>query len=94
MSCQQIPFIEDKDVKYYGNDCKLQKNTTTGEILEMKGVSVCESVAENGEKLVKCYNEPQSLVSKVNDTHPIEACDCKREILPDPKTGGAKKESQ
>jgi hypothetical protein len=92
MSCQQIPFIEDgPNVKYSGDNCNLIKKTTTGKTVEMKGVSVCESVAEEGEPLVKCYNEPQSLVSEVNDTHQIQACDCKSEILPDPKTGGAKK---
>jgi len=92
MSCEQIPFIEDgKEVKYYGDNCNLKKNTTTGKILEMKGVSVCESLAEYGQNFVKCYG-PQTLEWEVNDnTHPIQACGCESEILPDPINGGAKK---
>ena len=56
--------------------------------------SVCESVAEDGQNFVKCYNgEDQTLEWEVNDnTHPIQACSCESEILPDPiKKGGAKK---
>ena len=55
--------------------------------------SVCESVAEDGQKFVKCYNgEDQTLEWEVNDnTHPIQACSCESEIMLNPKTGGAKK---
>ena len=94
MNCQSIFFIEDgREVKYYGDDCKLKKNTTTGKMIEMEGDDyVCESVAEDGQNLVRCHKGEELLEWEVNDnTHPIQACGCKSEIRPDPKTGGAKK---
>ncbi len=95
MNCERIDFTEDgKEVKYSGDNCKLKKNTTTEKTVEIYGNnSVCESVAEDGQNFVKCYNgEDQTLEWEVNDnTHPIQACDCKSETMLNPKTGGAKK---
>ena len=94
MNCEPVLFNNDgKEVTYYGTDCKLKKNTTTGEPAEINGDnSICESVAEDGQKFVKCHKGNKSLEWEVDyDTHQIQACDCKSEILPDPKTGGAKK---
>ena len=91
MNCEQVLFEEEeKEVKYNGEECKLKKNTTTGETAEINGDnSICESDKEdNGKKYVKCYKGNKSLQWEVNDnpTTFIKACNCTKNVL-----GGAKK---